>query len=479
MSRQKPKKAVTDTAAPPTSAAAAAAPTKAASSSSAAHLFWSKQPVVASEYTPPPPPQPPPTATPSTDPLTDTTTATTASDDQTAAIESNGESSVLEGVIDPLYLNSHKHPFPLPANFEWYDIDIHNTDDLTALYTLLRDHYVEDSSHSSRVEYSREFLQWALTSPNHISRYHVAVRLSTTKKLVAFICGTRQLVRIRRHTGVTLEISFLCVHAKLRRQRLAPVLIKEITRRISVLDTVKHAVYTAGVLIHQPLTHCTYYHRPLNVASLVAAGFIPHPALLSTPPPRTEVARTAAYNRFVKRHALPTEPGQSGGLPQLAVMREDDVAAVHSLLSDYLSTYSLVPLYDIDEVRHWFLPRTDVVYSYVLYEAGTLVAFVSFQCVPRLHNYTTAQPITIRTANASYHVCRGTATTRAAVLREVMCRAKAAGFDVYSALDMMDFNDWMVEDGGRFLKSNGGVYYYLFNYQCQPMRPHEIAMVVV
>jgi glycylpeptide N-tetradecanoyltransferase len=31
-----------------------------------------------------------------------------------------------------------------------------------------------------------------------------------------------------------VEINFLCVHKKLRSKRLAPVLIKEITRRVNV-----------------------------------------------------------------------------------------------------------------------------------------------------------------------------------------------------------------------------------------------------
>ncbi len=31
----------------------------------------------------------------------------------------------------------------------------------------------------------------------------------------------------------TVEINFLCVHKKLRAKRLAPVLIKEVTRRVN------------------------------------------------------------------------------------------------------------------------------------------------------------------------------------------------------------------------------------------------------
>lgn len=33
----------------------------------------------------------------------------------------------------------------------------------------------------------------------------------------------------------TVEINFLCVHKKLRAKRLAPVLIKEVTRRVNLM----------------------------------------------------------------------------------------------------------------------------------------------------------------------------------------------------------------------------------------------------
>jgi glycylpeptide N-tetradecanoyltransferase len=39
---------------------------------------------------------------------------------------------------------------------------------------------------------------------------------------------------VQAQTVKMVEINFLCVHKKLRSKRLAPVLIKEITRRVNV-----------------------------------------------------------------------------------------------------------------------------------------------------------------------------------------------------------------------------------------------------
>lgn len=49
------------------------------------------------------------------------------------------------------------------------------------------------------------------------------------------------------------EINFLCVHKKLRSKRLAPVLIKEVTRQCN-LTGVFQAIYTAGVVLPTPVS---------------------------------------------------------------------------------------------------------------------------------------------------------------------------------------------------------------------------------
>lgn len=54
-----------------------------------------------------------------------------------------------------------------------------------------------------------------------------------------------------------VEINFLCVHKKLRSKRVAPVLIREITRRVNQKG-IFQAVYTAGVVLPKPVGTCRY-----------------------------------------------------------------------------------------------------------------------------------------------------------------------------------------------------------------------------
>ena len=98
------------------------------------------------------------------------------------------------------------------------------------------------------------------------------IQVVANKKLVGFISGVPGTLRLRNHSQKVVEINFLCVHKKLRTKRLAPVLIKEITRRIN-LNGIFQATYTAGMRLPTPITTCTYFHRNLHPKKLVEVGF--------------------------------------------------------------------------------------------------------------------------------------------------------------------------------------------------------------
>jgi len=96
----------------------------------------------------------------------------------------------------------------------------------------------------------------ALQPPGYLKQLHVGVRVKQNGKLVGFITGIPVHMNVYQtydrctllcplmagflseilfcRTVPMVEINFLCVHKKLRSKRLAPVLIKEITRRTNL-----------------------------------------------------------------------------------------------------------------------------------------------------------------------------------------------------------------------------------------------------
>lgn len=163
-------------------------------------------------------------------------------------------------------------PYSLPEGFEWDTMHIDDQSVLKELYTLLNENYVEDDDAMFRFDYQPEFLKWALQPPGWRPEWHVGVRVSKSKKLVGFISAIPGQVRVYDKVLKIVEINFLCVHKKLRAKRVAPVLIREITRRVN-LTGIFQAVYTAGVVLPKPVATCRYWHRSLNAKKLIDVQF--------------------------------------------------------------------------------------------------------------------------------------------------------------------------------------------------------------
>ncbi|KAK9760268.1 glycylpeptide N-tetradecanoyltransferase [Basidiobolus ranarum] len=193
---------------------------------------------------------------------------------KTQPVPQYDETVTIEGAIqtDKPTQEVRQAPYPLPGSFEWVLVDLEDSEQLREVYTLLSLNYVEDDDATFRFDYIPEFISWALKPPGWKKAWHLGVRATTNNKLVAFISGIPADLKIRSSVRHLVEINFLCIHKKLRSKRLAPLLIKEITRRVH-LEGIFQATYTAGVVLPKPIATCRYRHRSLNPKKLVDIGF--------------------------------------------------------------------------------------------------------------------------------------------------------------------------------------------------------------
>lgn len=143
-----------------------------------------------------------------------------------------------------------------------------------------------------------------------------------------------------------VEINFLCVHKKLRSKRVAPVLIREITRRVN-LQGIFQAVYTAGVVLPKPVATCRYFitnkkkkrfstcihvfyiyefifiimlrywHRSLNPKKLIEIKF-------------SHLSRNMTMQRTLKLYKLP----ENTKVPGFRKLVYTDIPQAHKILSD-------------------------------------------------------------------------------------------------------------------------------------------------
>jgi glycylpeptide N-tetradecanoyltransferase len=349
-------------------------------------------------------------------------------------------------------------PYNMPRGFEWTEIDITNQEERHQVYELLNKNYVEDDECMFRFDYSHDFLQWALTPPGYLKAFHLGVRSSSKGALVAFISAVPATVRSYDKTFPSVEINFLCVHKKLRSKRLAPVLIKEITRRVN-LTGVFQAVYTAGIVLPGPVSSCRYYHRTLNPKKLVEVGF-------TSVPPKMTMAR------FCKNYKVPCETSIAGLRP----MEKGDVSSACKLLKRHLDQFQLVIEFSEEDFQHWFLPRKDVITTYVVTndEDGQVSDMISYY-----HLHSSIQKNEshshLRAAYSFYNVA--TSVDLEDLMRNALILAKKEDMDVFNALEQMKNKDFF--DALKFGKGDGMLQYYLYNWCCPTMEPKDVGIVLL
>jgi len=354
-------------------------------------------------------------------------------------------------------------PYNMPKGFVWSDLDIKDETQLNQIYDLLTHNYVEDDDCMFRFDYSTDFLKWALSPPNYTTSFHLGVRSSKSNKLVAFISAIPATVRAYEEIFPSVEINFLCVHKKLRSKRLAPVLIKEITRRVNHTG-VFQAVYTAGVVLPGPISSCRYHHRSLNPKKLVEIGF-------SRIPPRMTMAR------MIKLYRVFNEPKLISG-NKLHKLEMKYVDSAHALLVEHLKQFELTVEFSREEFIHWFMPRDNVITTYVVCndenDGDKVTDMISYY---HLHSTIMGNPKHdhLYAAYSFYNVA--TTVPLANLMKDALSIAKNEGMDVFNALEQMKNAEFLSEC--KFGKGDGNLQYYLYNWCCPTMDPKNVGIVLL
>eukprot|EP00750_Incisomonas_marina_P032070 INCI881.1.p1 GENE.INCI881.1~~INCI881.1.p1 ORF type:complete len:496 (-),score=99.42 INCI881.1:156-1643(-) len=348
-------------------------------------------------------------------------------------------------------------PYALPKGFEWVSMDVTDETQIAEIYKLLTENYVQDDDAMFRFDYSIPFLQWALTPPGYFKEWHVGVRQCSNGRLRGFISGIPAEVQVYDAHMKMSEINFLCVHQKLRSKRLAPVLIKEVTRRVNLLDQWQ-AVYTAGVVLPKPVGQCHYYHRSINPKKLIEIGF-------------SRLGPRMTMSRQQKLYKLPSKPQ----IPGFRQMLPKDVPQVHAMLMKKLATFKLYIRFSAEELAHWVLPRAGVVDSFVVQSPdGNVTDFCSYYFLPSSilkHQKHTK----LNAVYSFYNVA--TSVSLEQLMTDCLIKARDCKTDVFNCLDLLDNSEFLKPL--KFGVGDGRLQYYLYNWKCPQMKPSEIGIVLL
>ena len=347
------------------------------------------------------------------------------------------------------------HPAPLPAGYTWSTIDISDDQQLQEVYKFLSLNYVEASDHRFRFLLPASLIKWALLVPGYIKDWFIGVR-TKTGALCGFISGIPVRIRLNDDVQTWCSVNFLCVHARLRSKKLAPVLIFELARRVRI-HHVYRAIFSGSNVPSKAFSQTQYMHRPLNLKKMNASGFYPI----------SKSSMASAQKRF----ALPKLV--HGNIRPFC---EADVDGVTNLLKNTSHHYKFDIDFTPDLVKYMFMPREDTIYSYVIPSSSGPAAFASFYLMKwSILNEPSSTVTEIRAAYVYY-----TATNNvdmksliADLVNKAVNDAKADIINGYSLTGKDALVAHKFEEGSRCLQ------YYSYNYAIPNIPTEELRYIFV
>eukprot|EP01052_Picozoa_sp_SAG31_P002493 SAG31_NODE_88_length_26714_cov_6.972046_17_plen_322_part_00 len=199
----------------------------------------------------------------------------------------------------------------------------------------------------------------------------------------------------------------------------------------------------------------SFRHRSLKPKKLIEVGF-------------SRLQERMTMSRLIKLLKLPVNPQ----IPSIRPMVQADVPQVCKLLNAYLSSGAsqMNPVFDEEEVAHWFTPREDVVYCYVVEsEAGDITDFLSFYTLP---STVIGNPkhSNLKAAYSFYNV--NTSCSLEDLLRDALILAVKHDFDVFNALDIFQNAEYL-----KTLKFGTVAFSCIIVYDCSTR--HSLIFVAI
>lgn len=176
--------------------------------------------------------------------------------------------------------------------------------------------------------------------------------------------------------------------------------------------------------------------------------------------------------RLIRLNKLPEETRIEG----IRAMEEKDIPKIEPLLNNYLKRYKLSPYLSEADIKHWLLPRHNVIYTYIVEDKNNEITdLVSFYSLPSSvlgnKNHTS-----LEAAYMYYTVAEGHSLV--SLMTDALILAKNNGFDVFNALDILENESFLKEL--KFGEGDGFLRYYLYNWRVlQEFESGDIGLILL
>ncbi|MES1905461.1 MAG: glycylpeptide N-tetradecanoyltransferase, partial [Paramarteilia canceri] len=141
---------------------------------------------------------------------------------------------------------------------------------------------------------------------------------------------------------------------------IAPVLIKELTRRAN-LNNIFFAIYTSGTLFQKPIASARYYHRIINREKAIRTGFSP-----------SQQSKTIE-RAMSKLYAIKPVEGIA-----LYKLTKKKCKQALDFLNSYHQKLKVSQIFTIEQFKHMFLSQPHILHTYLVYNNSEITALISY-----------------------------------------------------------------------------------------------------
>lgn len=342
----------------------------------------------------------------------------------------------------------------LPDEFQWVSYNMSNMNDINTVSSFLDKHYVEDVNGMFRLHYSPEFIEWMYKDSINLG---VGITVKKNGLLVGFICGKVTKMQVNKNKLDMVEVNLLCIHPKLREKRLVPVLINELTRQFQQKGYI-YANYTAGNYLPTPIFTTTYYHRALNIKTLIDTEF-------------TTLDKNTNVTNVKKALKLP----EKFIIKNFRKMEDTHLDECFDLYNKYMEKYNYHHIFTKEEFKHIFFNNKFVTCYVVLDDDENVLDFISYYIMRSRVLQNNSKHEFLNKAVLFYYTCLNETPYR--LIKDILIVARNNNIDVFDALELME-NQYILKELG-FDEGNGMLHYYLYNWKTKPFKNTQVAALMI
>lgn len=345
-----------------------------------------------------------------------------------------------------------KNPITLPDKITWHTFNIKL--ELDQIQKFLLNFYAESDDNTMRLAYSKDILEWYISNQEIIENLFIGIKYNN--KLVGIIFCIPIQISVYNNIIRSGEINFLCIHKILRNKNIAPLLIKELTRRANLIG-IYQGFYTGSLNLPNNLCNGKYYHRNINVKRLLDADFIDKPDKMS-------------IDTLKKIYKIRKELSIN-----IRKLEEKDIDECYKKYNNFIKKYNIYRIFSKDEFINTFLRNDKVCESFVVIKNNKITDFISFYY---LQSQILNNPKIDKINKAYiYYYFFENENSFIELIDNCLLLLKQRHIDVLNCINQMD-ND-LLFNKLKFYEGTGNLNFYLFNWQCARIDNNKLGLVIV